>query len=82
MRTIIHGDPKAANVFVRDGEAGVDVAWIDFQWTGFGLAATDVAHHICAAVRPDGLVGPDGTDLDVELLDLYYGALSAALVQV
>lgn len=41
FRTLIHGDTKAANLFVRDGgDSGVDVGLIDFQWTGWGLAAT------------------------------------------
>ena len=29
------------------------MALIDFQWCGFGLAATDVAHHIAAALAPE-----------------------------
>ena len=61
--TLIHGDPKAANIFLRDAPAGgvapPEVALIDFQWCGFGLAATDVAHHIAAALAPE-CVGGDG----------------------
>lgn len=46
-QTVIHGDPKAANIFFRaPDEAGL----IDFQWTGFGRAANDVGHFLCAAV--------------------------------
>ena len=88
FRTLIHGDPKAANLFIRpagsdpiagsdpagSGEA-VEVGLIDFQWTGFGLAATDVAHHLCAAVSTDALEG----DGERRLLDHYHAELCAAL---
>ena len=50
-RTVVHGDPKAANLFFRprakaagDDAGGLEVGMIDLQWAGFGLAATDVAH--------------------------------------
>lgn len=45
-RTIIHGDPKHANFFFRqrrvsdNEEETIEVGVIDFQWSGFGLAAT------------------------------------------
>ena len=45
-RTLIHGDPKHANFFFRrrqvdnDNESKFEVGVIDFQWCGFGLAAT------------------------------------------
>ncbi len=45
-RTLIHGDPKHANFFFRrkrvsvDDEEHIEVGVIDFQWSGFGLAAT------------------------------------------
>ena len=39
-RTLIHGDPKHANFFFRKKEESIEVAIIDFQWSGFGLAAT------------------------------------------
>ena len=55
-RTIVHGDAKAANVFLREtAEAELQVGLIDFQWCGFGLAATEVAHHILAAVDIEAL---------------------------
>merc|ERR1719162_2500789 len=47
FRTLIHGDPKHANFFFRQNkDSDIEVGVIDFQWSGFGLAATDVAHHI------------------------------------
>ena len=71
-RTLIHGDLKAANVFVSDDE----VALIDFQFVGWGLAATDLAHFVCCAV--------DGGDLldggDAALVGAYKAALREALV--
>ncbi|KAK3249234.1 hypothetical protein CYMTET_41330 [Cymbomonas tetramitiformis] len=81
QRTMIHGDPKAANVFFRptDAEGGCEVGLIDFQWTGFGLAATDVAHHLCAALKPECL-SCDGR-LEAGLLDHYYAKLSAGLAE-
>ena len=45
-RTLIHGDPKHANFFFRQRqvsgmvEENIEVGVIDFQWSGFGLAAT------------------------------------------
>ena len=54
FRTIVHGDPKAMNIFVpleaeKDpaAMAGPDgAALIDFQWTGKGLGMLDVAMHV------------------------------------
>ena len=80
QRTLIHGDPKAANLFVRTAEEGdLEVGLIDFQWCGFGLAATDVAHHICAALSADCL-SQDGAR-EAALLDHSHAALCAALVE-
>ena len=57
-RTIVHGDAKAANVFLRETSESsnqLQVGLIDFQWCGFGLAATEVAHHILAALDIEAL---------------------------
>jgi len=84
-RTLIHGDPKQSNIFFRkskkdsDDKDGIEVGLIDFQWCGFGLAATDVAHHICAALQPHCL-SYDGFK-EKELLDHYYKYLTGALVE-
>lgn len=75
-RTLVHGDPKHANVFIRDGAGGaLEAGLIDFQWCGFGLAATDVAHHLAAAPRADVL--RDGGE--AALLDHYHAELCRAL---
>ena len=81
-RTLIHGDAKSANIFLRDaneGQSHVEVGLIDFQWCGFGLAATEVAHHILAAVDMESL-SYDGSK-EMELLDHYYAHLITALVE-
>ncbi|CAH0378618.1 unnamed protein product [Pelagomonas calceolata] len=66
-RTLIHGDLKAANVLVR----GDDVALLDFQYVGDGLAATDLAHFLTASVAGSELLSEDGSLLDGALVDLY-----------
>jgi len=84
-RTLIHGDPKHANFFFRKKQESnceverIEVGLIDFQWSGFGLAATDVAHHITSAVSSSAVCF-DGKD-EAELLDHYYSSLSKALVK-
>ena len=81
-RTLIHGDAKSANIFLRDsreGQTHVEVGLIDFQWCGFGLAATEAAHHILAAVDMESL-SYDGSK-EAELLDHYYAHLVTALVE-
>lgn len=84
-RTLIHGDPKHANFFFRSkiesdsDEKNIEVGVIDFQWSGFGLAATDVAHHITSAVSSSAL-SLDGKGED-ELLDHYYSCLSKELIK-
>jgi Ser/Thr protein kinase RdoA (MazF antagonist) len=83
QRTLVHGDLKAANMFFRDGsgDAGVEVGLIDFQWSGWGLGAVDLAYLMCAAV------GPKVLDLTVEaagetaLLRHYHESLCAALAE-
>ena len=80
-RTLIHGDAKSANIFLRESEESqsqVQVGLIDFQWCGFGLAATEVAHHILAAVDMESL-SYDGSK-EAELLDHYYSHLVTALL--
>jgi len=78
-KTVIHGDLKAANLFAgRDG----DVAFVDFQFVGYGLAATDLAHFVTASVAADDLLADDGTLLDGAIVDAYRTALLDALVDV
>jgi 3'-phosphoadenosine 5'-phosphosulfate (PAPS) 3'-phosphatase len=73
-RTLIHGDLKAANVLVK----GDDVALLDFQYVGDGLAATDLAHFLTASVAGSELL-KDGTLRDGDLVDLYLAEFATAL---
>ena len=75
FKTIVHGDPKSANLFLREGADGaLEVGMIDFQWLGFGLAATDVAHHVVGSIAADALAS------EAALLDHYHSALCQGLV--
>lgn len=83
-RTLTHGDPKQANLFFRkqltssdDDEIDLEVGLIDFQWSGFGLAATDIAHFMTSGVHADRLV--DGGEKD--LLQYYFDELQTHLVE-
>lgn len=76
-KTFTHGDPKQSNFLFKQNVSGVEVGVIDFQWAGFGLAATDVAHFLSAAVHADMLV--DGGE--ASLLQYYYHKLQLFLVE-
>lgn len=86
-RTVIHGDAKSANIFLRENSEekdGWEVGLIDFQWMGFGLGAVDAAHVLCASCDPEAL-GYDETGKMVDpgaapaLIDHYYSELCTAL---
>lgn len=81
IRTLLHGDPKAANLFFRacaENGAQIEVALIDFQWCGFGLAATEVAHHLAASLS-SSVFAEDGVAAEARLLDAYHAALLEGL---
>ena len=69
-KTITHGDPKQANLLFQrqQDDTSLHVGLIDFQWTGFGLAATDLAHCMTSSIHADQLV--DGGE--ERLLHYYY----------
>jgi 3'-phosphoadenosine 5'-phosphosulfate (PAPS) 3'-phosphatase/thiamine kinase-like enzyme len=71
QRTIVHGDPKAGNIFLKQKQGGdgtkYECSLIDFQWTGFGLPGTDLGHFLAASITEDALFD-DGKSL----IDLYY----------
>jgi thiamine kinase-like enzyme len=83
FRTFCHGDPKQANLLFRrsstdeSSEPTLQVGMLDFQWCGFGLAATDIAHHLTTAVDADAL--KDGGE--EKLLRYYFGELQKHLVE-
>ena len=90
FRTLIHGDTKAANLFIRprksdDAATEVEVGLIDFQFAGFGLAATDIAHLVCAALdhAACGMVvergiGEASSTIETALLDGYWISFTEA----
>ena len=55
-QTLIHGDLKAGNIFFRH-KIGSDtsIALIDFQWTGAGRCATDLAYLMLASISPNAV---------------------------
>eukprot|EP01051_Picozoa_sp_SAG22_P009565 SAG22_NODE_805_length_7096_cov_28.481206_5_plen_276_part_00 len=89
--TIIHGDPKAANVFFKqrvgcNQAGGVDVGIIDLQWCGCGLGAVDVAYCIAASADPSvfegaGEGGPVAVAQVERLIREYHAHLLAGFVQ-
>lgn len=64
--TITHGDFKQANMFFRSDpshdDATLEVAVIDWQWTGAGVAATDL-FFICAMALSDETVANYGSEV-------------------
>jgi hypothetical protein len=78
-RTFTHGDPKQANIFFRrSDEAEIEeIALIDYQWSGFGLAASDVAHFLTSAVHAEMLEGSG----EENLMRYYYDELQKYLVE-
>lgn len=80
-RTLVHGDPKGANLLLslpgdHSGVQGsqLSAAAYDFQYTGGGLGARDVAHILTAAVDEETL-----DEKEDELLECYHNALVTAL---
>lgn len=72
QRTFVHGDPKAGNIFLKQKDSnkqGYSIAFIDFQWCGFGLPGVDLGHFICASVNEETL-----EDNGESLIDAYYTA--------
>ena len=78
-QTIIHGDAKSANFFYKtssSSEEGLDVGVIDFQWTGRGLCATDVAYAMWACPQSQVL------DQEQQLVEYYHGQLVQELAKL
>jgi phosphoribosylglycinamide formyltransferase-1 len=95
-QTIIHGDPKAPNLFFRRGRsvavvdekaAGAvpepEVGLIDMQWCGRGIGAVDVVYCIAASIDPKLI--PEGTGgavaLVQSLVDEYHSTLLASFIK-
>lgn len=81
LQTVIHGDPKQGNIFVKKRNDDWEIGLIDFQWTGFGLPGTDLGHFMCASVHHDAQ-GVDGSGPEeTALVDAYYDSFCAAAVE-
>ncbi|KAL0489705.1 hypothetical protein AKO1_011411 [Acrasis kona] len=79
-RTLIHGDFKSANIFFRqDDNAAIQVATIDYQWSGAGAAIKDVMYLI-TSTHNIGL-GVDNCKLEKEFLGVYCALLKEYGVQ-
>jgi hypothetical protein len=73
--TMIHGDYKAANLFfAKQEEDHTSVAAVDFQYTGAGVPAEDVAY----ILFPDALI--DYWEHESRLLEYYHQRLLEALI--
>jgi len=76
-QTIIHGDPKAPNFFFRnESELGV----IDFQWSGIGIGAVDVAYCIAASID-ESVATLGGSEIVPNLLAHYHTTLMESFVE-
>ena len=77
-RTFCHGDPKQANILFRrsDKSEVEEIALIDYQWSGFGLASSDIAHFLTSAVHADMLEAGG----EENLMRYYYDELILYLV--
>ncbi|BFZ60632.1 hypothetical protein YB2330_001672 [Saitoella coloradoensis] len=73
--TLIHGDPKAANIVFKRG--GVEECAIyDFQYVGRGVGMRDVVYFLATSVSARLLMTREG---EADLLDFYYGELVKGL---
>ena len=84
--TICHGDMKGANIKLRlvelpegaktKGEAQYEAAVLDWQWTGGGLGARDLAYFFISAVDP-----AYGEKFEMDLLRAYYDERKAIVTK-
>jgi len=54
-RTLLHGDYKITNLFVDNSRKEPKVFAIDWQWTGRGTGALDVAYFVCTSADVSSL---------------------------
>ncbi|KAL3130837.1 hypothetical protein ABBQ38_000172 [Trebouxia sp. C0009 RCD-2024] len=89
LQTIIHGDFKAANIFFSPsaeaasaasetsaGSMAASLSACDFQWSGGGLAVTDVMYLLWTSVSPSVI-----RDREDDLLRCYHHLLQHELKQ-
>ncbi len=70
--TLVHGDAKPANLFFAEREGMVDTFAIDFQWSGWGIASTDIIYLIATGLCDSHV---NSLDLDKDVLKVYHEAL-------
>mmetsp|Transcript_115684 Transcript_115684/g.327117 ORF Transcript_115684/g.327117 Transcript_115684/m.327117 type:complete len:458 (-) Transcript_115684:112-1485(-) len=77
--TLVHGDLKTANIFFRrlGSSAANAVQFIDWQWTGPGLAATDIIYLMLTSM--DSYVLASAEEGDEELQRLEEAEITAIL---
>ena len=62
---IVHGDFKSANIFVKNKDDSnvtskqVEISTIDYQWTGPGLASTDLIYFLSMCLPGEYLESTD-----------------------
>lgn len=75
FQTLVHGDAKLANfLFLEDHSR---VAAVDFQYVGKGCGMKDVAYFIGSCLSED-----ECQRFEADILDYYFGVLTAQLSQV
>ena len=79
-RTLVHGDFKSANLFFHVADAGVTA--FDWQWSGAGLGALDVAYLLNTSVAMAALGDGDGDETgELALLRVYHDQLMRKAAQ-
>lgn len=75
--SLVHGDAKPANLFFsEEGQKGVQTYAIDFQWTGWGVPATDIIYLIATGLSDSHI---NALDIDKDVLRVYHDALTEEL---
>ncbi|RLM96881.1 hypothetical protein BBO99_00006813 [Phytophthora kernoviae] len=74
LKTLVHGDFKSANLFFES--ASRKVVAFDWQWSGVGLGAMDVANLLNTSVTISLLANDES---ELELLQFYYKSLAERL---
>lgn len=74
-RTLIHGNPRAANIMFSDRTPEATCVFSDFQWVGSGLCVQDLVFFLATSVDSRKLKDEEG------LLAAYHAELVVALAR-
>lgn len=80
-RALLHGDVKASNMLFADRPDGItvaDVAFIDWQWSGAGLAVCDLADFLASTFKTMAELMANGAALEHRWLSFYCQQLANA----